>query len=247
MAFKISALKVTRLQHTWVRLRSLLAVVLVSLALSGCVDDRLGIQFNSPQGGVISQHLQLDNQMASAQGWLTGLERRARTLGAVVSRGDRSSLDLSLPFTSAADLEQKFNALFMAEPGDASLPSFASNLQVKTTNMLLLERRRLIYDLDLTSLGLQGSEGNMLLSPGDGLNLNFGVRGPWGASKGRRPPGVFSPEAHREGGELLWKLQPGQNNHVEAVLWMPSPIGLGALAIVGLVIGGRWYLARAQS
>jgi hypothetical protein len=239
MAFKISASKVR-----WAQLRSLLAIVLVSLALSGCVDDRVGIQFDSPQGGSISQHLRLNNQMASAQGWLTGLERRARALGALVKRGDRASLDLDLPFTSAADLEQKFNTLFAPDPGNGTAPNFASKLQVTTTNMLLLERRRLIYDLDLTSLGVQSNEGNMLLSPGEGLALNFGVRGPWGASKGRRPPGAFSPEAHREGGELLWKLQPGQNNHVEAVLWMPSPIGLGALAIVGLVIGGRYYLAQ---
>ncbi|NJM46411.1 MAG: DUF3153 domain-containing protein [Alkalinema sp. RU_4_3] len=249
MALKLTELKLaefkTCLPQMVAQLRSLLLIALVSLALTGCVEDRVGIQFDSPQGGQITQHLHLDNQMASAQGWLSGLERRARKLGAMVDRGDRSSLDLALPFTSAADLEQKFNSLFTAQETDSSLPNFTSHLQVKTNNLLLLERRRLIYDLDLSSLAIQGNDGNLLLDPGEGLDVAFGVSGPWGANKGRRPQGSFSPEAHREGGELLWQLEPGRVNHIEAIVWMPSPIGLGALAIVGLVIGGR-YLTQKQ-
>jgi hypothetical protein len=245
MAFKLAAFK-TRLPKILTQLRSLLLVAVLGLALTGCVEDRVGIQFDSPQGGQITQHLHLDNQMASAQGWLNGLERRARKLGAMVDRGDRTSIDLALPFESAADLEQKFNTLFADQAGDANTPSFTSHLQVKTNNLLLLERRHLIYELDLTSLGIQGNDGNLLLDPGEGLDLAFGVSGPWGANKGKRPKGAFSPEAHREGGELLWQLEPGQVNHIEAVLWMPSPIGLGTLAIVGLVVGGR-YLTQKQA
>jgi hypothetical protein len=245
MALKLAELK-TRLPQIMAQWRSLLLIAIVSLALTGCVEDRVGIQFDSPQGGQITQHLHLDNQMASAQGWLIGLERRASKLGGMVDRGDRSSLDIALPFTSAADLEQKFNALFAAQENDASLPNFTSHLQVKTNNLLLIERRRLIYDLDLTSLAIQSSDGNMLLNPGEGLDLAFGVSGPWGANKGRRPERAFSPEAHREGGDLLWQLEPGRVNHIEAILWMPSPIGLGALAIIGLVIGGR-YLTQKKT
>jgi hypothetical protein len=241
---KLAELK-TCLPQILAQLRSLFLIAIVSLALTGCVEDRVGVQFDSPQGGQITQHLHLDNQMASAQGWLSGLERRANKLGASVDRGDRSSLDIVLPFTSAADLEQKFNTLFGPQKNDTSLPNFTSHLQVKTNNLLLIERRHLIYDLDLTSLAIQSSDGNLLLDPG-GLDLAFGVSGPWGANKGKRPPSAFSPEAHREGGDLLWQLEPGRVNHIEAILWMPSPIGLGALAIVGLVLGGR-YLTQKQT
>jgi hypothetical protein len=250
MALKLPELNLpklkARLPQLLIQLRSLMLVALVSLALTGCVEDRVGIEFNSPQGGQITQHLHLDNQMASAVGWLSGLERRARKLGGLVDRGDRSSLDIALPFTSAADLEQKFNTLFGPQKNDTSLPSFTSHLQVKTNNLLLIERRHLIYDLDLTSLAIQGNDGNMLLDPGVGLDVAFGVTGPWGANKGRRPRDAFSPAAHREGGELLWQLEPGRVNHIEAVVWMPSPIGLGAVAIVGLVLGGR-YLNQKQT
>jgi hypothetical protein len=244
MALKLAELK-TRLPQILAQWRSLILIAIVSLALTGCVEDRVGIQFDSPQGGQITQHLHLDNQMASAQGWLSTLERRANKLGALVDRGDRSSLDIALPFTSAADLEQKFNTLFGPQKND-TMPSFTSHLQVKTNNLLLIERRHLIYDLDLSSLGIQSSDGNLLLDPGAGLDVTFGVSGPWGANKGRRPPSAFSPEARRSGGDLLWQLEPGRVNHIEAVLWMPSPIGLGALAIVGLVMGGR-YLTQKQN
>jgi Protein of unknown function (DUF3153) len=245
MALKLAELK-TRLPQILAQWRSLILIAIVSLALTGCVEDRVGIEFDSPQGGQITQHLHLDNQMASAQGWLIGLEGRARKLGALVDRSDRSSLDIALPFTSAADLEQKFNTLFGPQKNDTSLPNFTSHLQVKTNNLLLIERRHLIYDLDLTSLAIQSSDGNLLLDPGEGLDLAFGVSGPWGANKGKRPPSAFSPEAHRAGGDLLWQLEPGRVNHIEAVIWMPSPIGLGALAIVGLVLGGR-YLTQKQT
>lgn len=249
MALKLSELKLAELKtclpQILAQLRSLLLIAVVSLALTGCVEDQVGIQFDSPQGGRITQHLHLDNQMASAQGWLSELARRAGKLGADVDRGDRSSLDIALPFSSAADLEQKFNTLFGPQKNNASLPSFTSHLQVKTNNLLLIERRHLIYDLDLSSLAIQSSDGNMLLDPGAGLDVTFGVSGPWGANKGKRPPSAFSPEARRSGGDLLWQLEPGRVNHIEAVLWMPSPIGFGALAIVGLVIGSR-YLTQKQ-
>jgi hypothetical protein len=248
MALKLAELKFAELKtclpQMLAQLRSVLLIAIVSLALTGCVEDRVGIQFDSPQGGQITQHLHLDNQMASAQGWLNALERRANKLGALVDRGDRSSLDIALPFTSAADLEQKFNTLFSPQKNDA-MPNFTSHLQVKTNNLLLIERRHLIYDLDLSSLAIQGNDDNLLLDPGEGLDIAFGVSGPWGANKGKRPPSAFSPEAHREGGDLLWQLEPGRVNHIEAILWMPSPVGLGALAIVGLVIGGR-YLTQKQ-
>jgi hypothetical protein len=250
MALKLAELKLAELKTCLPQIlaqwRSLILIAIVSLALTGCVEDRVGIEFDSPQGGQITQHLHLDNQMASAQGWLIGLEGRARKLGALVDRSDRSSLDIALPFTSAADLEQKFNTLFGPQKNDTSLPNFTSHLQVKTNNLLLIERRHLIYDLDLTSLAIQSSDGNLLLDPGEGLDLAFGVSGPWGANKGKRPPSAFSPEAHRAGGDLLWQLEPGRVNHIEAVIWMPSPIGLGALAIVGLVLGGR-YLTQKQT
>jgi hypothetical protein len=39
----------------------------------------------------------------------------------------------------------------------------------------------------------------------------------------------------------MWTLKPGQLNHLEAVFWLPSPLGIGTLVIVLLVLGG-FYL-----
>jgi hypothetical protein len=43
-----------------------------------------------------------------------------------------------------------------------------------------------------------------------------------------------------EGNQLTWKLQPGKQNHLEAIFWIPSPIGIGAVAIAILVGIGFW-------
>ena len=108
-------------------------------------------------------------------------------------------------------------------------------------NFLFFLRNRLIYDVDLRSLGVQSPDGNLLLSP-DWLELEFKLNTPWGARSVNtaKSSETTSPEVHTQGQQLAWTLQPGQLNHLEAVFWFPSPIGVGAVAIALLVAGGLY-------
>jgi Protein of unknown function (DUF3153) len=220
-------------QATTDRWSSVLLLLVLSLGLTGCLDAQTQIRFDSPQHGQIVQNIQLGSQLAAAQGWLNQLETQARQLGGQVQRPDRQTLSIALPFTNAQDLETKFNQL-VTPPAGASddLPPIAAHLQVTTSNLLLLQRDRLVYDIDLTALGLQAPDGSVLFDASQGLDLSFGVAGPWGAG-GRA--------GQKANGITRWNLQPGQTQRIVATLWMPSPIGLGAAAIAGLVAAGTYY------
>jgi len=40
---------------------------------------------------------------------------------------------------------------------------------------------------------------------------------------------------------LIWRLKPGQINSIDVVFWVPSYLGWGILAVIGLTLGG-YYL-----
>lgn len=138
------------------------------------------------------QHIRLDERLNSTtQGWLTQLEKRVRTLGGTIRRTNQEVL-ITLPFGNAQELEARFNGFFAADDRapktraaqkDLDLPKIESHLQVKQGNFLLLQRQRLIYDLDLRSLGVLSADGNLLLSPGALIDLEFKLTTPWGDRK----------------------------------------------------------------
>ncbi|MBE9029470.1 DUF3153 domain-containing protein [filamentous cyanobacterium LEGE 11480] len=216
--------------------RSAMLMLVLAVGLTGCLDSQTSIKFDSPHRGQVVQKIQLGSQLAAAQGWLNNLESQARKLDATVKRPSRQELAITIPFTNAKDLETKFNQLVSPPQGSTAqasgLPDIQAHLQVKTSNLLLLQRDKLIYDIDLTALGLQSDDGDVLFDAGSGLDLNFGVTGPWGAG---------GPASQKQAGQSIWSLKPGQPNHIEATVWMPSPIGLGAAFIVGLVAAGTYY------
>jgi hypothetical protein len=148
-----------------------------------------------------------------------------------------------IPFSNGADLEAKFNQFFRAETepsvsdSDAELdsPKLTSHLMFTESNLLLLERNRLSLDVDLRSLGVLSANGNLLVSPGPLIDLEFSLNTPWGA----RSVNSFN-QAVRQGNQLTWTLKPGEVNHLEAVFWIPSPLGIGTVAIALLVMGGSF-------
>jgi Protein of unknown function (DUF3153) len=223
----------SHLRRWWITGRSVLLMLVLTLGLTGCLEAETNIQFDSPQHGQVVQQIQLGSQLAAAQGWLNQLETQARKLGANVQRPSRQTLSIVLPFTNAEDLETKFNQL-VTPPATSDLPPIVAHLQVSTSNLLLFQRNRLVYDIDLTPLGLPAMNGDETSNSGNdlGLDLNFGVAGPWVAG---------GQSAQKSGGQARWDLQPGQQNRIVATLWMPSPIGLGAAVIVGLVVATTYY------
>ncbi|BCL37829.1 DUF3153 domain-containing protein [Nostoc sp. MS1] len=234
----------------------LLLMVAVSLLLSGCVEYDVGVNFNNSNSGQLVQHIKLGEQLTSFSGdyvyeWLNSIERRARKLEGTAKRISRQEVVVTIPFSNGRELQTKFNEFFNSGRQQATetsaaenseLPKVESNLLVVQNNFLLVERNELIFDLDLRSLSLIASKGNVLADAGAILDLEFGLKTPWGAQNIQRVE--TAPQPEKKGGRLVWQLQPGELNHIEVVFWLPSPLGIGALLITLFVLGGIYLRYR---
>ncbi|WP_375443291.1 DUF3153 domain-containing protein [uncultured Nostoc sp.] len=228
-------------------------VLLTSLLLTGCVKYDVGLNFDNSNSGELVQHIKLGERLTSFSGdsvyeWLNSIERRARQLEGKTQRVSQEEIIVTIPFSSGRELQEKFNEFFNSRTNqpseavhsksDSELPKIESNVLLEENNFLLLVRNRLIYDLDLRSLALIASKGNVLANAGSILDLEFSLKTPWGAKNIQLTETAIEPE--KNGNQLVWKLQPGQLNHIEAVFWLPSPLGIGALLIILFVLGGLY-------
>lgn len=223
--------------------------------LTGCVHYDVGVNFESQTHGEIIQHIKLADRLTSfsrttAEDWLKSIERRARQLQGRTKRLSEKDLTVIIPFDNGADLQRKFNQFFNPVENQKTtvsddLPKFESHLAVQQNNLIFWIRNHVELELDLRSLGVISSNGNVLVSPGSLLELEFSLQAPWGA----RPilttdSNAINPENHKTGNQILWMLQPGQINHIEAVFWLPSPIGIGALLIALFVALGIYLKSQ---
>lgn len=236
------------------RIRFVCILLLASLLLSGCVDYDLGVNFNNANYGKFVQHIKLAEKLTSFSGdavyeWLDSIERRARELDGTAKRISPEQVIVTIPFSNGRELQRKYNTFFNSRndskssskkaESESELPKIESNLVLKQSNFLLLVRNQLIYDLDLRSLGLISSKGNALTNTGSIIDLEFSLNTPWGASGIEETEDAIKPLKSNK--QLSWKLKSGQLNHLEAVFWLPSPVGIGTLLIV-LFIGLGFYL-----
>lgn len=235
------------------RLWIVFAALVVSLFVSGCVQSDLQVNFNGQSGGEIVQQIKVADQLtalngSTAQDWMKQIERQARQLQGRAKRLSDQEIRVTVPFGSGTDLEHKLNQIVDAAairvPSQANaassaqaMPLIKSHFKVKEQNFLLLLRSRLIYDLDLRSLGIQAGSSSSPLNPNSLVELKFGLNTPWGARSVNSTVSA-SASTQAQGKQMVWLLQPGQLNHIEAVFWYPSPIGLGTIAIVLLVAAG---------
>ncbi|MEH1921242.1 DUF3153 domain-containing protein [Nostoc sp.] len=228
-------------------------VLLTSLLLTGCVKYDVGLNFDNSNSGELIQHIKLGERLTSFSGdsvyeWLNSIERRARQLEGKTQRVSQEEIIVTIPFSSGRELQEKFNEFFnpranqppesVQSESDSELPKIESNVLLEENNFLLLVRNRLIYDLDLRSLSLIASKGNVLANAGSILDLEFSLKTPWGAKNIQLTETAIEPE--KNGNQLVWKLQPGELNHIEAVFWLPSPLGIGGLLIILFVSGGLY-------
>lgn len=228
-------------------------VLLTSLLLSGCVKYDVGVNFDNSNSGEVVQYIKLGERLTSFSGdsvyeWLNSIERRTRQLQGKVQRVSQEEIIVTIPFSSGRELQEKFNEFFnsranqtsetVQSKSDSELPKIESNVLLEQNNFLLLVRNRLIYDLDLRSLSLIASKGNVLANAGSILDLEFSLKTPWGAKNIQLTETAIEPE--KNGNQLVWKLQPGELNHIEAVFWLPSPLGIGGLLIILFVWGGLY-------
>lgn len=229
-------------------------VLLTSLLLSGCVHYDVGVNFNHSNSGELVQHIKLEERLTSFSGdyvyaWLDSIEHRARKLEGKAKRVSKEEVIVTIPFSNAQELQEKFNEFFnsranqkaeaMPSESGSELPKIESNLLIEQNNFLVLVRNRLIYDLDLRSLSLISSNGNVLADTGSILDLKFSLKTPWGAKN--IPVTENAIEPGKNGNQLVWQLKTGELNHIEVVFWLPSPLGIGSLLIILFVWGG-FYL-----
>ncbi|GAB4460493.1 MAG: DUF3153 domain-containing protein [Elainellaceae cyanobacterium] len=225
-------------------MRRLLPLLLLCLCLTGCIQYDVGITYDSQTHGELVQRIRLDGQIpaarqSTARAWLDGLERQARKLGGKVRHPSKQESLITIPFNNGKDLAAKFNRFFNPSqeerrqlwgPDLAELPAIAARMTVRESNLLLVQRNRLSLDLDLRSLAVRAADGSLLVSPGGLLDVDFNLNTPWGVRS------VDStPEPKLGNRQLTWILQPGELNHLEAVFWVPSPLGLGTVAIAVIV------------
>ncbi len=221
--------------------------------VTGCVQYDVGVNFESQTGGEIVQHIKLGERLTSFSSetvaeWLKSVERRVRLLDGKTKRLSQTEVLVRIPFNNGAELQDKFNQFYnpiaqtaksrVASPLETDLPKFESHLNVKQNNLLLVLRNRLSLELDLRSLSLLSSNGSLLLSPGGLLELDFSLNTPWGAKSIETVAGALVPESYQQGKQLVWKLKPGEINYLEAIFWIPSPVGIGALIIALFVAAG---------
>jgi hypothetical protein len=104
-------------------------------------------------------------------------------------------------------------------------------------------------DLDLRSLALEITDSQITIDPEGLIDLDFNLTTPWGAhliqstarEDGSHPLVVL---AKQEGKQLIWQLEPGQINHIEAIFWVPSFVGIGTVLIILFIFLG--YFIRYQ-
>ena len=233
-------------------IRFLLPLVFCLLTfLTGCVRYDVGINFTSPYSGTLVQHIKIADQFSSlgkseATEWLKNLESRSRELHGKVRQLNPQELVLIVPFTNGQEFATKFNQLFSSDVSDSSvmvegyraeLLKLGSQASLQQSNFLFFERNHLDLTIDLRALNLLVNQGKIYLNPNSLLDLEFQLNSPW-ITRNVSHPDNLEPISSETDQGLTWQLQSGKLNHIEAVFWLPSPIGIGtAIIILVMVLG----------
>lgn len=239
------------------KLRTVGWIVAIALTLSGCVKYQTGVNFQSLNYGEVVQQIRLGEQLTSfsqdaVNDWIETIENRTHKLSGQVERLEDHSLKITIPFNNAKDLANKLNQYFNF-PSDSvqpievdrsrATPGIQSHLAIVQNNFLLVVRNHLTYDVDLRSLTAKSADPKVSIASGAEVDLSFALQSPWGS----KSTGASSPIAASQGQtgrETIWQLQPGQINQIDAVFWLPNPLGIGSVAIIAICIGGYYFKYR---
>ena len=232
-------------------IRFLLPIVLcLATLLTGCVDYEVGVNFATPYSGEITQHIKVSDQLGTlapkdTQKWLNSLEKRSRKLDGKVRKLNAQELLLTIPFGNGTQLAEKFNQLFQTSiipnatiPKDKiDLIKLNSRVSLNQNNLVFVERNNLDLMIDLRALKVLSQQDKIIIDPQSIADIKFVLTTPWIAhsisnSDRQQPTKNILKKA------LVWQLNPGEINHIEAVFWLPSPIGIGAVIITLLMILG---------
>jgi hypothetical protein len=227
----------------WVRVM----VLLSALGLTACIQYDLDLQFDSQTHGQVVQRLQWQGgeSVAQLQAWQQPLRERVKAVGGKVRSPQPGTLEVILPFYSGPDLVQRFNQFLSAETAQPPLTlptgeAIQGHLDLLQGNWIVAIHNTLTLSLDLRGV----PDGASLPTPGlqrvQWFTGDLTLTTPWGLKAVQTAP---SPGGNEFGHSTNhWSLVPGQVNTLTARFWVPSPIGIGAIAIS--LLGAIGYLLK---
>jgi Protein of unknown function (DUF3153) len=222
----------------------------IAIGLSGCVKYDTGVNFSSLNYGEIVEHIQLGEQLNSfnqqaVQTWVASIEQRTKQAEGTIERISDREFQIIIPFNNAQELVSKIDRYFNPTPVNREDKSqFNAHMKINQSNFLLAVRSQLIYDIDLRSLSLKSSDPQAAIAAQNFVDLDFSLQSPWGV-KNRDTPGNIVGEKVPNKNRVHWQLKPGELNHLDAIFWLPNPLGIGAI-LIGLISGGGYYLKYRQ-
>ena len=215
--------------------------------LSGCVHYDVSLNFSQQHRGQIVQHIRLAKQLTNlsqteANKWVQSLEKRAEKLQGKAKQISPQEIIVTIPFGNGQELTKKFNQFFnptnskivqSLQEDNPDLLNLKAKMSLKQSNWLFLEKNRVNLEVDLRALGVLSNQGNIIISPGSLVDLEFVLNAPLGLKN------IMSDGSVNQGvNQLIWSLKPGQINEIEASFWVPSYLGIGTVAIILLMLAG---------
>ncbi|MGL5076579.1 MAG: DUF3153 domain-containing protein [Waterburya sp.] len=238
-------------------MRFLLPLVLcLATLLTGCVKYDVGLDFATPYQGKITQHIQVSETLnnlapSDTKKWLNSLEERSRKLKGSVKRINSQELLLTIPFSNGTELAQKFNQLFQTTivpnatipKGKADLIQLNSQISLHQSNLVLFERNSIDLAIDLRALKVLSNQNKIQIEPDSLANLELQLNTPW-ITRSVSNSDNLQPINNLLKKGLVWQLHPGEVNHIQAVFWLPSPLGIGAGIIILAMLAGFFLKYR---
>ena len=229
----------------------LLPVILCLVTLlTGCVDYDVGVTFSTPYKGKITQHIKVNDTLTNlapseTRKWLNSVEKRSRQLNGEINKLNAQELLLTIPFGNGKELAQKFNQLFQTTivpdatipQGKADLIQLNSQVSLSQNNLVFVERNMIDMAIDLRALEVLTKQDKINIAMDSLADLEFQLNTPWVAYSVSNSD-YLQPRQDTLKKGLVWQLHPGEINHIKAVFWLPSPIGIGAGLIVVLMLLG---------
>lgn len=218
----------------------------IAIGLSGCVKYDTGVTFSSLNYGEIVEHIQLGEQLNSfnqqaVQTWIASIEQRTKQAEGTIERISDREFKIIIPFNNAQELVSKIDRYFNPTPANReNRAKFNAHMQINQSNFLLVVRNQLIYDIDLRSLSPKSNDLQAAVAAQNFVDLDFSLQSPWGVQNSDAPGNIVGEKVSNKN-QVHWQLKPGKLNHLDAIFWLPNPLGIGAILII-LISGGGYYL-----